>query len=165
VLVGYPRKWSGRLRVADTVREFRGEAVVLMPSSFEAAAAALYWRGRRRIGYATDTRGWLLTDALPLPSPRLHQVDEYLRLVARLGADTAQREPRLTAPKPDADSRRRARDLLRECCAGEDRRSGRAGGPGRARPPGQPVRGDGVAVGEDDVPPIYRPVTTGPLLP
>jgi heptosyltransferase-2 len=121
VLVGYPRKWSGRLRVADTVREFRGEVVVLMPSSFEAAVAAVYWRGRRRIGYATDFRGWLLTDALPLPSPRLHQVDEYLRLVARLGANTAQREPRLTAPKPDADSRRRVRDLLRECGAGEDR--------------------------------------------
>jgi heptosyltransferase II len=121
VLVGYPRAWAGRLRVADTVRDFRSDTVVLLPSSFEAAAAAVYWRGRRRIGYATDARRWLLTDALPLPSPRLHQVDEYLRLASRLGADAASREPRMTAPKPDADSRRRVRDLLRECGAGEDR--------------------------------------------
>jgi lipopolysaccharide heptosyltransferase II len=121
VLVGYPRAWAGRLRVADTVRDFRSDTVVLLPSSFEAAASAVYWRGRRRIGYATDARSWLLTEALPLPSPRLHQVDEYLRLASRLGADTASREPRMTTPKPDADSRRRVRDLLRECGAGEDR--------------------------------------------
>lgn len=121
VLVGYPRGWAGRLRVADTVRDFGGDTVVLLPSSFEAAVAAVYWRGRRRIGYATDGRSWLLTDALPLPSPRLHQVDEYLRLAARLGADTADREPRLTAPKADADSRRQVRDLLLTCGAGDDR--------------------------------------------
>jgi len=48
-------------------------------------------------------------------------VDEYLRLASRFGADAASREPRMTAPKPDADSRRRVRDLLRECGAGEDR--------------------------------------------
>lgn len=121
VLVGYPRAWTARLRVADTVRDFRGDTAVLLPNSFEAAAAAVYWRGRRRIGYAADGRSWLLTDALPLPSPRRHQVDEYLRLAAHLGADTTTREPRLTAPEPDADSRRRVRDLLRECGAGEDR--------------------------------------------
>src|SRR5215470_20038310 len=61
VLVGYPRGWAGRLRVADTVREFRGEAVVLMPSSFEAAASAVYWRGRRRIGYATYSNDRVIT--------------------------------------------------------------------------------------------------------
>jgi ADP-heptose:LPS heptosyltransferase len=34
VLVGYPRAWAGRLRVADTVRDFQGDTVVLLPSSF-----------------------------------------------------------------------------------------------------------------------------------
>jgi len=121
VLVGYPRAWTARLRVADTVRDFRSDTVVLLPNSFEAAAAAVYWRGWRRIGYAADGRSWLLTDVLPLSSPRPHQVDEYLRLAAHLGADTATREPRLTAPEPEADSRRRVRDLLRECGAGGDR--------------------------------------------
>ncbi len=119
VLVGYPRSWSGRLRIADTVRDFAGDTVVLFPNSFEAAAAAVYWGGRRRIGFALDGRGWLLTDALPLPAPRLHQVDEYLLLVAHLGATATAREPRLTAPGPRADTRQRARELMRESGAPE----------------------------------------------
>jgi heptosyltransferase-2 len=114
VLVGYPRSWSGRLRLADTVRDFAGDTIVLFPNSFEAAAMAVYWRGRRRIGFAQDGRGWLLTDALPPPAPRLHQVDEYLQLAAHLGAPPAAREPGLTPPPPRAESRRRVRELLRE---------------------------------------------------
>jgi heptosyltransferase II len=119
ILVGYPRSWSGRLRLADTVRDFAADTVVLFPNSFEAAAAAVYWRGRRRIGFAQDGRGWLLTDALPLPAPRGHQVDEYLQLAAHLGASPDSREPRLTAPEPRADARRRVRELLRESGAPE----------------------------------------------
>ena len=113
VLVVYPRAWSARLRAADTVRGFGGDTVVLLPNSFEAAATARYWGGRRRIGFAGDGRRWLLTDAPPLPEPRLHQVDEYLRLVGLLGATAASREPMLTPPEPYGDVRQRARDLLR----------------------------------------------------
>src|SRR5207249_3361707 len=43
VLVTYPRSWSGRLSTADTVRGFGGTTAVLLPTSFEAAASALYW--------------------------------------------------------------------------------------------------------------------------
>src|SRR4030095_1356035 len=50
VLVAYPRAWSARLRAADSVRGFGGDTVVLFPNSFEAAASAWYWGGRRRIG-------------------------------------------------------------------------------------------------------------------
>src|SRR5437867_12779975 len=88
VLVGYPRSWSGRLRLADTVRDFAGDTVVLIPNSFEAAAAAVYWGGRRWIGFALDGRGWLLSDGLPLAAPHLHQVDAYLLPVAHPGAAT-----------------------------------------------------------------------------
>jgi hypothetical protein len=114
VLVAYPRRWSARLRAADTVRSFGGHTVVLFPNSFEAAATAIYWGGRRRVGFAGDGRRWLLTDAPPVPEPRLHQVDEYLRLVGLLGAATTERTPRLTPPEPYADSRQRARDLLHQ---------------------------------------------------
>jgi heptosyltransferase-2 len=114
VLVGYPRSWSGRLRTADTVRSFAGETAVLLPNSFEAALAAVYWRARRRIGFAGDGRRWLLTDAPPLPEPRRHQIDEYLLLVERLGAPAIDREPRLTPPERRAEGRQRVRDLLRE---------------------------------------------------
>jgi heptosyltransferase-2 len=119
VLVAYPRAWSARLRAADTVRSFAGDTVVLFANSFEAAATAMYWGGRRRIGFAGDGRRWLLTDAPRLPEPRLHQVDEYLRLVGLLGAATPAREPRLTPPEPYADRRQRARDLLLQSGAPE----------------------------------------------
>ncbi len=119
VLVAYPRAWSARLRAADAVRSFTGDTVVLFPNSFEAAATAMYWGGRRRIGFAGDGRRWLLTDAPPLPEPRLHQVDEYLRLVGLLGAATPAREPRLTPPEPYADRRQRVRDLLLQSGAPE----------------------------------------------
>jgi heptosyltransferase II len=114
VLVAYPRGWSARLRAADTVRSFAADTVVLLPNSFEAAATAMYWGGRRRIGFAGDGRRWLLTEAPPLPEPRLHQVDEYLRLVGLLGVTAAGREPRLAPPEPYADGRQRARDLLHQ---------------------------------------------------
>jgi heptosyltransferase-2 len=119
VLVAYPRAWSARLRVADTVRSFASDTVVLLPNSFESAATAMYWRGRRRIGFASDGRRWLLTDAPPRPEPRLHQVDEYLHLVGVLGARATTREPCLTPPEPDGDTRQRARDLLLQAGAPE----------------------------------------------
>ncbi|MBI4637818.1 MAG: glycosyltransferase family 9 protein [Candidatus Rokubacteria bacterium] len=117
VLVTYPRSWGGRLRTADTVRNFAGEIALLLPNSFESALAALYWRARRRLGFAGSGRAWLLTEAPPLPAPRLHQVDEYLLLVGRLGVTAVAREPRLDPPAPGAPERQAARDLLREAGA------------------------------------------------
>jgi len=114
VLVAYPREWSGRLRAADAVRDLGPSIAVLLPNSIEAALAALYWRARRRIGFATDGRRWLLSDPVPLPPRRRHQVDEYLMLVERLGATAAEREPRLSAPPQDSEERRRARAALAE---------------------------------------------------
>jgi heptosyltransferase-2 len=112
VLVDYPRSWKGRLRTADAVRAFDAEAAVVLPNSLEAALAALYWAARRRIGFAANGRSVLLTDRLPLPSPRRHQVDEYLMLAERLGVAVTDREPRLTPPAPEAATRVHARALL-----------------------------------------------------
>ena len=114
VLVTYPRAWSGRLSTADSVRRFGGDTALLLPTSFEAAASALYWGARRRIGFAVGGRRWLLTDSIELPEPRLHQVDEYARLVERLGVAVDVREPRLVPPDAASPERRRVRALMRE---------------------------------------------------
>jgi heptosyltransferase-2 len=114
VLVTYPRSWSGRLATADTVRDFGGATTVLLPNSFEAAAAALYWGARRRIGFAVGGRRWLLTDPVELPEPRRHQADEYARLVERLGVAVDLRTPRLDPPAAASPERRRVRALMRE---------------------------------------------------
>ncbi len=102
VLVTYSRGWGARLATADTVRGLRAEVAILLPNSFEAGLSAWYWGAGRRIGYDTQGRAAILTDAVPLPRPRQHQIDEYLLLVAALGALTDDRTPWLTPPAPDA---------------------------------------------------------------
>jgi len=66
-LVAYPRSWRGRFRAAGRIRDFDGATVLLLPNSLEAAAAAVLWGGRRRVGFARGGRSWLLTDAVPPP--------------------------------------------------------------------------------------------------
>jgi heptosyltransferase-2 len=123
-LVTYPRAWSGRLATADAVRAFRGDTAVLLPNSLEAAVAAWYWGARRRVGFATGGRSMLLTERVPLPSPRPHQVDEYLLLVEPLGVPVTTRVPRLEPPPEEGPERVAARALLREARV-PARRSGR----------------------------------------
>ncbi len=118
VLMTYPRTWSGRLRSADAVRAIDAATAVVLPNSFEAAAAAFYWGARRRVGFATAGRRVLLTDAPELPAPRLHQIDEYVLLAECLGVTADERTPRLSPPRPDAPERIQARELLAE--AGEN---------------------------------------------
>jgi len=102
----YPRAWRDRLGTADALRAFGADTAVLLPNSLEAALGALYAGARRRVGFAVGARVALLSEAVPLPEPRLHQVDEYLLLVARLGVAAGATAPRLRAPGPDAPERR-----------------------------------------------------------
>jgi heptosyltransferase-2 len=113
-LVTYPRAWRGRLATADTVRSFQGDLAVLLPNSLEAALSAVYWRARRRIGFAVGGRRLLLTDGVVRPAARLHQADEYLLLVEYLGLAADTRVPTLAPPPADGDARTRARRLLDE---------------------------------------------------
>lgn len=114
VLVDYPRGWTGRLRTADSVRALHGDIAVLLPNSVEAALAARYWGTRRIVGFASGGRSWLLTEAVPLPEPRRHQVDEYLLLGEYLGVAIQERAPRLSPPDPEGPERGEVRALLRE---------------------------------------------------
>ncbi len=114
VLVTYPRAWRGRLRAADTVRGIGAEVAILLPNSFEAALAARYWGPRRRIGFAAEGRTWLLTDPLPPPTPRRHQIDEYGSLLAPLEITPVEPVPRLTPPDAESAERRHVRALLTE---------------------------------------------------
>jgi heptosyltransferase II len=127
VLVDYPRSWSGRLRAADVVSRFGPDLAIVLPNSLESALAAWYWGARRRIGYAGSGRASLLTDAVPAPVLRPHQIDEYLALVERAGADVVTREPHLTPPAADAPERAEVRRLLDEAGVPARRASRRFG--------------------------------------
>ena len=85
VVLPYPGSLVARQRLARGLAAERADVAVLLPSSLESALAAWRWRAARRVGYATDGRLPLLTDAVPLPSPRRHQIDEYAALLAPLG--------------------------------------------------------------------------------
>jgi heptosyltransferase II len=127
VLVNYPRTWTGRLRAADTVSGFAPDLAVLLPNSFESALAAWYWGARRRVGFAGGGRSELLTDAVPPPEPRPHQVDEYLILVERAGAPAGARDPVLAPPAEDSEERAEARRLFAEAGLGPRSETRRVG--------------------------------------
>ena len=124
ILVPYPRSWTGRLTKWDGLRALGASTAILLPNSMEAALAARYWRARRRVGFDAGGRGCLLTDPVPRPAPRVHQVDQYLLLAERLGVSADERTPRLVAPPSESTVRATARDLLR--AAGAMGNSGRA---------------------------------------
>ena len=105
VLLPYPRPLAARRQLARALAADRADVALLLPNSLEAALAATRWRARRRVGYATDGRRALLTDAMPLPAPRLHQVDEYAALLSLLGLDGASPAPEWKLPAcPTADA-------------------------------------------------------------
>lgn len=118
VLLEYPRTWSGRLRAADAASTFAPDLAILLPNSLESALAAWYWGARRRVGFSAGARSVLLTDAVPVPEPRPHQIDEYLLLVERCGAAVTVRQPALTPPAADSSERREAARLLESAIRG-----------------------------------------------
>jgi ADP-heptose:LPS heptosyltransferase len=83
-------------RVVPRGRLVRGDAAVLLAPSLRAALEA--WHLPRRIGVASDRRGWLLTDRVPAG---LHPRDTYAALAAVLGA-RVQGSPRFSRRGSDA---------------------------------------------------------------
>jgi heptosyltransferase-2 len=79
---------SAKLRVAGVLRREKFDCAILLQNAFEAAAIAWLASIPRRIGYARDGRGMLLTDAIPVPRtgeiPR-HERFYYLELLRRAG--------------------------------------------------------------------------------
>jgi heptosyltransferase-2 len=98
-------EWRGRLGQLGALRRdvarLRGvgaDVALLLPNSFAAA-----WVARRaaipaRWGYATDTRGPLLSRAVPKPPGSRHQGAYYQHLVRELGIPNGPLEPRVTIP-------------------------------------------------------------------
>jgi heptosyltransferase-2 len=113
VLVPYARSWSPRLAKWDEIRALGASTVALLPNAFEAALAAWYWNAPRRIGFDAGGRGRMLTDAIPMPAPREHQIDEYARVIEGLGVDVTDRVPRLVPPPEGSPEREAVRQLLR----------------------------------------------------
>jgi len=75
------------IRIAGGIRRKRFDLALLFPNSFESAAMMFLGRVPQRVGYATDARGWLLTNSLKAGRKGRHQVHYYLDLAVALSAD------------------------------------------------------------------------------
>ena len=79
---------GGKWRLAAELRDDQYDCAILLQNAFDAALLAWLARIPRRIGYARDGRGFLLTDAVALPGrddiPK-HQRFYYLELLRRAG--------------------------------------------------------------------------------
>ena len=90
------------LQLAGRLRAERFELALLLTNSFRSALLARLARIPRRVGYARDGRGWLLTDRLrPLKRdgefvPR-SVLPYYAEIAARVGCPVSDRTPRLAA--------------------------------------------------------------------
>lgn len=83
-----PGDWRGKWRLARQLRSHAFDCAILLQNAFEAALLARLAGIPRRIGYARDARGFLLSEAVPPPRageiPR-HEVYYYLELLRRAG--------------------------------------------------------------------------------
>jgi heptosyltransferase-2 len=85
LLLPYPRVLRDRLALGRSLRRERHDLAILLVNSLESALAAWTWGASRRLGFDTDGRRPLLTHAVPVPSPRRHQIDEYATLLTADG--------------------------------------------------------------------------------
>jgi heptosyltransferase-2 len=69
---------------------------ILLTNSF--SSAWWFWQGKvgRRVGFSAHCRRFLLTDPVPLPKEKMHQVDFYKKLLEPLGISRSNTAPRLS---------------------------------------------------------------------
>jgi heptosyltransferase-2 len=94
---GRDRGLRGLLSAARRVASGGFDACLVLPNAFRAAAFVRLARVPQRWGYATESRGFLLTRRVP-PAPRpfgRHQAYFYLELAAGLGFEAFGGEPDL----------------------------------------------------------------------
>jgi heptosyltransferase II len=113
-----PRGLSDWLRISRSIREKQFDLGLLFPNSFESAAMMFLGRVRHRVGYASDGRGWLLTNPLQPNGGKRHQVHYYLDLAAAVSAPVDHPSIEIEA---SAEEKAQARKLLASAGIDADR--------------------------------------------
>jgi heptosyltransferase-2 len=107
---------AGQWGAAQVLAAERFDCAVLLQNAFEAAFIARLAGIPRRIGYDRDARGWLLTDAIPVPGRSdipPHQRYYYLELLRRGGWLDRLPEAREIRLAGLDDARRSGREVFR----------------------------------------------------
>ena len=93
-------------RISRSIRARGFDLALLFPNSFESAFMMFIARVPRRIGFATDARGWMLTDSIKPADDGRHQVHYYMDLVKMLVPGTTPQTVEIKAtPRERADAR------------------------------------------------------------
>ncbi len=93
------------------LRRLRFAEAWLLPNSFRAALVAFLAGVPTRFGYATDSRGFLLTEAPAPPDGTHHQLRDYDALLRSRGIDPDLEPPVMPISEAGAE---RAREILRQ---------------------------------------------------
>jgi heptosyltransferase II len=114
---GRHRGFAGRERLIGELRREKFDIAVLLQNAFE--AAWLSWRASipKRIGYARDGRGFLLTQAVVVPRPGeipRHESQYYLELLRRMGWIESREKPMHIGLKISETEREAAEVSLRQ---------------------------------------------------
>jgi len=83
----------GFLRLSAALRKERFDIAVLLKNSFESALMTTLSGIPQRIGYDTDSRGFLLTCPLLIAVAPLHQRDAYLHIAQQMGVSALVQPP------------------------------------------------------------------------
>ncbi|MGI8556264.1 MAG: lipopolysaccharide heptosyltransferase II, partial [Pyrinomonadaceae bacterium] len=100
-------------------REKKFDLAILFTNSFESALVAKFGKARKRIGYATESRGFLLTKSIPVPvwKNSRHEIFYYLNIVSEVekfifdSSDVAESIPHFDL-KVSVERQARAREFL-----------------------------------------------------
>ncbi|MFQ5905103.1 MAG: lipopolysaccharide heptosyltransferase II [bacterium] len=92
---------------------------VIFPLSFSSALMSYFSGARRRLGYSTEMRGFLLTDRVALPSNYRanHLSESYSNLLGEIGVEGRSDEPQLSIPR----SCEKAERILRKAGLNKDK--------------------------------------------
>ena len=103
---GGTARWRVLGENAAAIRLARADRAVLLPNSLQTALMARRAGIPERWGYRANSRGWLLTRAVPRLRGLVHQADYYQHLVEALGIPNGPRVPQLDAPVAVTDGAR-----------------------------------------------------------
>jgi len=102
-----PSSLADWTRITRDIRLRHFDLAILLPNSFESALMIFLGGVRHRIGYATDARRWMLTNAVaPGEGPR-HQTQYYLDLVKIFSAGIVAPSVEIQATSEERASARR----------------------------------------------------------
>lgn len=84
---GHYKNFFGKISFLQKLREYKFDMAVALPNSFRAGLMLFLSGATRRVGYASDGRGFLLTDPLPALGRKEegHRVDYFLSIAAKAG--------------------------------------------------------------------------------